>query len=71
MGRATSNAIRCHHQNDSCIKTGCDESHIYVSLVVRGQSDKTVSINYGFWKGKGQESQRRKIEPTDVISFPA
>ena len=24
-------AIRCHHQNDSCIKTGSDESHFNVS----------------------------------------
>ena len=25
----------CHHQNDSCIKMGSDESHFNVSLTVR------------------------------------
>ena len=28
-------SLRCHHQNDSCIKTGSDESHSNVSLTVR------------------------------------
>ena len=23
--------LHCHHQNDSCIKTGSDESHFHVS----------------------------------------
>ena len=27
--------LYCHHQNDSCIKLGCDESHFNVSLIVR------------------------------------
>ena len=25
----------CHHQNDSCIKMGSDESHFNVSFIVR------------------------------------
>ena len=25
----------CHHQNDSCIKVGSDESHFNVSLIVK------------------------------------
>ena len=24
-------SLHCHHQNDSCIKTGSDESHFNVS----------------------------------------
>ena len=28
-------AIQCHHQNDSCIKMGSDESHFNVSLIAR------------------------------------
>ena len=28
-------ALHCHHQNDSCIKMGSDESHFNVSLIVR------------------------------------
>ena len=32
-------SLRCHHQNDFCIKMGSDESHFNVSLIVR---DKTI-----------------------------
>ena len=28
-------SLHCHHQNDSCIKRGSDESHFHVSLIVR------------------------------------
>ena len=28
-------SLHCHHQNDSCIKMGSDESHFNVSLTVR------------------------------------
>ena len=28
-------SLHCHHQNDSCIKMGSDESHFDVSLIVR------------------------------------
>ena len=38
----------CHHQNDSCIKMGSDESHFNVSLFVEGQSHKTVSTDHNF-----------------------
>ena len=27
-------SLHCHHQNDSCIKMGIDESHFNVSLIV-------------------------------------
>ena len=29
--------LNCHHQNNSCIKRGSDESHFNVSLTVRGK----------------------------------
>ena len=28
-------SLHCHHQNDSCIKVGSEESHFNVSLIVR------------------------------------
>ena len=28
-------SLRCHHQNDSCIKMGSDKSHFNVTLIVR------------------------------------
>ena len=34
--------LHCHHQNDSCIKMGSDESHFNVSVGSDGQSRKTV-----------------------------
>ena len=30
-------SLHCRHQNDSCIKVGCDESHFNVSLIVRAK----------------------------------
>ena len=30
-------SLHCHHQNDSCIKMGSDESHFNVSVIVRGR----------------------------------
>ena len=38
----------CHHQNDSCIKMGSDESHFNVSVGGDGQSQKTVSTSQTF-----------------------
>ena len=35
-------SLHCHHQNDSCIKVGSDESHFNVSVGSDGQSHKTV-----------------------------
>ena len=32
-------SLHCQHQNDSCIKTGSDESHFNVSLFV---TDKVI-----------------------------
>ena len=31
-------SLHCHHQNDSCIKMGSDESHLNVSVGSDGQS---------------------------------
>jgi len=35
-------SLHCHHQNDSCIKMGSDESHFNVSLIVREKSEDSV-----------------------------
>ena len=39
-------SLHCHHQNDSCIKMGSDESHFNISVGSDGQSHRTVSTNY-------------------------
>ena len=38
-------SLHCHHQNDSCIKMGSDESHFNVSVGSDGQSHRTVSTD--------------------------
>ena len=53
-------SLHCHHQNDSCIKTGSDESHFNVSVGSDGQSHKTVSQNTTFLNRK---QSRSCIEP--------
>ena len=35
-------SLHCHHQNDSCIKMGSDESHFNVSLIVRESQQDCV-----------------------------
>ena len=54
-------SLHCHHQNDSCIKMGSDESHINVSVERDGQSHRTISTNHNLFL-KRKES-RRGIEP--------
>ena len=45
-------SLHCHHQNDFCIKMGCDEYHFNVSVGSDGQSHKTVSTTTTFLKRK-------------------
>ena len=40
-------SLHCHHQNDSCIKMGSDESPFNASLIVR-VNQKTVSTDDNF-----------------------
>ena len=37
--------LHCHHQNDSCIRMGSDESHASVSLIVMDKVTKTASAD--------------------------
>ena len=47
-------SLHCHHQYDSCIKTGSDESHFNVSVGSDGQSHKTVSTDHNLFGEKGE-----------------
>ena len=50
----------CHHQNDSCVKTGSDESRFNVSLnYCAGQSHKTVPPNHNLFEEKGEPKQNQ------------
>ena len=52
-------SLHCHHQNDSCIKMGSDESHFNVSVGNDEQSHKTVSTNHNLFEEKGEPKQYR------------
>ena len=52
-------SLHCHHQNDSCIKMGSDESHFNVSVGSDGQSRKTMSTNHNLSEEKGEPKRYR------------
>ena len=53
-------SLHCHHQNDSCIKTGSVESHFNVSLIVRDKVTRPCPQTTTFLKRK---ESRSGIEP--------
>ena len=63
-------SLHCHHQNDSCIKVGSDESHFNVSVGSDGQSHKTVSTNHNLSEVKG-EPKRYRTEVLPLTSWTA
>ena len=52
-------SLHCHHQNDSSIKMGSDESHFNVSVGSDGQSHMTVSTNHSLSEEKGEPKRYR------------
>ena len=52
-------SLHCHHQNDTCIKIGSDESHFNVSVGSDGQSHRTVSTNHNLFEKKGEPKRYR------------
>ena len=53
-------SLHCHHQNDSCVKMGSDESHFNVSVGSDGQNHRTVPQTSNLLKRK---ENRSGIEP--------
>ena len=47
-------SLHCHHQNDSCIKMGGDESHFNVSLIVRDKVTRQCPQTTAFFEEKGE-----------------
>ena len=52
-------SLHCHHQNDSCIKMGSDESHFNVPLVVRDKVTRKCPQTITFFEEKGQPKPYR------------
>ena len=48
--------LHCHHQNDSCIKMGSNESHFNVSLIVRDEVTRQCPQTRTFLKRKESQS---------------
>ena len=55
-------SLHCHHQNDSCIKVGSDESHFNVSLTVRDKVTRQRPQTTTF-EEKGQPKRIRTEKP--------
>ena len=53
-------SLHCHHQNDSCIKMGSDESHFNVSVEVMDKVTRQCPQTTTFLKRK---ESRSGIEP--------
>ena len=63
-------SLHCHHQNDSCIKMGSDESHFNVSLIVRDTVTRQCPQTTTF---EGEKKKKKKKRPkrirTDTLSL--
>ena len=55
-------SLHCHHQNDSCIKVGSDESHFNVSLIVRYKAKRQCPQTTTF-EEKGEPKRIRTEVP--------
>ena len=53
-------SLHCHHQNDSCIKMGSDESYFNVLLVVRDKVTR-LSTNHNLSEEKGEPKRYRTV----------
>ena len=53
--------LHFHHQTDSCIQMGSDESHFNASLTsCEGQSHKTVSTDHNFSRERRAEAESNR-----------
>ena len=53
-------SLHCHHQNDSCVKVGSDESHFNLSYYCEGQSHKTASTDHNFGRERRAEAGSKR-----------
>ena len=53
-------SLQCHHQNDSCIKMGSDESHFIVSLIGKDKVTKQCLQTTTFEDKGGAEADSNR-----------
>ena len=59
-------SLHYHHQNDSCIKMGSDESHFNVSLIVKDKVTRQCPQTTTF-----EERGEPKCNRTEVLLLPS
>ena len=63
-------SLHYHHQNDSCIKTGSDESHFNVSLIVRDKVTRPCPQTTTFEeKGEPKRIRTEVLPLTSLTPF--
>jgi len=63
-------SLHCHHQNDSCIKMGSDESHFNVSSTVRDKVLRQCPQTTGFEeKGEPKRNQAKALLFTSLTPY--
>ena len=63
-------SLHSHHQNDSCIKTGSNESHFNVSLIVGDKVTRQCPQITTFFEEKGQLKRIRTEVPLPTSLMP-
>ena len=67
-------SLHCHHQNDSCIKVGSDESHFNFSLIVRDKATRQCPQTTTFLKrkesGSGMEPRSFRLPAYRLTAGP-
>ena len=53
-------SLHCHHQNDSCIKMGRDESHFNVSLTARDKVTRQCPQTTTFEENRRAEADSNR-----------
>ena len=56
-------SLHCHHQNDSCIKMGSNESYFNVALIVMGKVTRQCPQTKTFSEEKGEPKRNRTEVP--------
>ena len=61
-------SLHCHHQNDSCIKMGNDDSQFNVSLIVRDKVTRQCPQTTTFEEKGGPKRIRTEVLPLTSLT---
>ena len=62
-------SLHCHHQNDTCIKMGSDESHFNVYLIVRDKVTRATTHNLSEEKAKPKRNRAEALLLTILTPY--